>query len=43
MLLELDDAAEVAQGFLPLLLEDVDLASGDVRFDIAWVPEQGLG
>ena len=42
MLLQLNDRAEVTQSFFPLLLENVDLTSGDVGFDIARIAQQGL-
>ena len=42
MLLKLDNCSEVAEGFLPLFLENVDLPPGDIGFDVTWVPHQRL-
>lgn len=37
-----DDCSEVSQGFFKLLLIDVDLAAGNVSFDVAWMPLERL-
>ena len=42
MLLKLDDRSEVTQCLLPLLLEDVNLSSGDICFDISRVAQECL-
>ena len=42
VLLQLNDGTEIAEGLFPLLLEDIDLASRNVGFNIARVPQQGL-
>ena len=42
MLLKLDDRSKITECLLPLLLEDVDLPTGDIRFNIAWVAHEGL-
>ena len=42
VLLQLNDRAKVTQCFFPLLLENVDLTSGDVGFDVARIAQQGL-
>ena len=42
VLLELNDSTEIAQGFLPLLLEDEYLTSGYVGLDVAWVAYQSF-
>ena len=42
MLLKLDYATEIAQSLFPLLLEDINLSSGDVGLDVARVSHQGF-
>ena len=37
VLLQLNDGTEIAEGLFPLLLENIDLASRDVGFNIAWI------
>lgn len=43
MLLKLNDRAEVTERLFPLLLEDVDLPSGNVSLNVAWIAQQSLG